>query len=418
MDIEKLKGTLVAFKKEIMDEFETAKEAGSAKANEVEQKLDEHIVKQLELQKQRSISMPGVEEEKKTFNIHKVFKASLNSGRWDEDAGYEKEICTQLAEQKSANGSTGAAGGYLIPEETSSEVIDLAMDRAVVMELGPTTIRGLRGDLLIPKTTGRPTMYWVGEEEAPTESNTTFGQIKLSPKNAAAFTKISQKLLYQSAGVAEKIVREQLVNSFTIGIETALINGTGSNGQPKGVTKYSGLTTSTSLLVQHTASGRFRVDDAQRMQKDIDVVNMGKGNLGYLMRPEVLSGMMRERVVEYSAAPASTGAPVINPFMTRSIIEEALYGAKVRTTTLVGIGNTASAVATDSNCIYGDWSQLIAAFWEGFEIKASDTAGDANGSALTQGQVWIVARQGIDINIKDQTGFTMITDCDTAEANW
>ena len=417
MDIPKLKETLEVFKKDIMDKFESVEQSGSAKANEMEKKLDDHIAKQLELQKQRSISMPGVEAEKKTFNIHKVFKACLNNGKFDEDAGYEHEICSQLA-TKSANGGSGAAGGYLIPDEVSSEVIDLAMDRTAVMELGPTVMRGLRGELPIPKVTGRPTMYWVGEEEEPTESGVSFGQIKLAPKNAAAFTKISQRLLYQSAGVAERIVREQLVNSFTIGIETALINGTGSNGQPKGVTKYDGLTTSTTLLVQHSASGRFRVDDAQRMQKDIDLVNMLKGNLGYLMRPEVLSGMMRERVVEYSAAPASTGAPVINPFMTRGIIEQALYGAKVRTTSLVGIGNTASAVATDSNVIFGDWSQLIAAFWEGFEIKASDTAGNAGGSALTQGQVWMVARQGIDINVKDQTGFTMITDCDTAEANW
>ena len=421
MDLEKLKASLSNFKAEILNELKKTSEEGSTKFNEMETKLTAHVDKQIEEQKKRSLTLPGYSEEhKKTaFNIHKVVKASLNHGQWDKDAGHEQEVCRQLAEmgeQRSANASSGAAGGYLIPEESASEIIDLSIARTAVMELGPTIIRGLRGELPIPKVTGRPTMYWVGEEEAPTESNTTFGEITLRPKNAAAFTKMSQKLLYQSAMVAEKIVREQLVNAFTIGIETAAINGSGNNGEPKGITQYGSLT-STATLTSLSRS-RFRVDDAQRMQKDIDVANMLKGNIGYLMRPEVLSGMMRERIVQFSGQSATEGQPTINPFMTRNIIEEALYGAKVRTTTLLGLGNTSSGVATDSNVVCGDWAQLILAFWEGFEIKASDVAGNAGGSALTQRQVWMVAHQSMDMNIKDQTGFCMIPDADTAEANW
>jgi hypothetical protein len=52
--------------------------------------------------------------------------------------------------------------------------------------------------------------------------------------------------------------------------------------------------------------------------------------------------------------------------------------------------------------------------WEGFEIKASDVAGNASGSAMTQRQIWITAFQGLDSNIKDETGFTTISDAMTA----
>ena len=48
--------------------------------------------------------------------------------------------------------------------------------------------------------------------------------------------------------------------------------------------------------------------------------------------------------------------------------------------------------------------------WEGFEIKASDVAGNASGSALTQRQVWITAFQGVDTGIIDESGFTVIND--------
>jgi hypothetical protein len=156
------------------------------------------------------------------------------------------------------------------------------------------------------------------------------------------------------------------------------------------------------------------------MQMTVDVANMLKptGSYGYLMRPEVLSGMKRERVMTFSTQTASTGMPVMNPLVSTKVLED-LIGYKIRTTTLLGKGTAHGASgATDSCVIFGDWTQLILAFWEGFELRSSDVAGNSGGSALTQNQIWIAAFQGMDINVKDETGFCKVTDADTLESNW
>ncbi len=420
MDITELTKSLNGLKDEVLAQAKTSQDASEAKINALEKKLDEQIAKSIKEQEERKLSLPGLDEElksgKKTFHFSKIVRAQVDRD-YDlkKEGAFEHEVLEQAA-KKSANGGTGAAGGYLIPEEAKGNLIDLAIAATPIKEFMPTILTGLRGDLPIPKLTGRPTMYWVGEEEAATESGVTFGEIVLRPKTASAFTKVSRKLLYQTSNVAEAIVRDQLIKAFQIGLETAIIHGTGTEKQPKGLLNYASIATDPSAVT----GNRFRIDDAAKMQMAIDVNNMLKptGSYGYLMRPEVLSGMKRERVMTFSTQTPSTGMPVLNPLVSTKVLED-LIGYRIRTTTLLGKGTANGAAAANDSCVlFGDWSQLILAFWEGFELRSSDVAGNSGGSALTQNQIWIAAFQGMDINVKDETGFVKVTDASTVESDW
>lgn len=414
IDLKEIEKSLVTFKDEVL----TKAKEGVATTDELsamEKSFDEKMATQLKEMGKRKASLAGLEgSEKKEFSFAKCVNAQIN-GKWADDAGYEKEVVEATAQIKSNNAQSGEAGGYLIPEEHTSELIDLAVANTPVFEMGPTVLRNLRGELPIPKTTGRPTAYWVGEEEEATESETTFGEIVLRPKTIAAFTKVSRRLMHQSSNTIEGVIRGELVKSFGLGINTALLTGSGTDKVPKGISNFSGLTATAAI---GTNGGRFTIDKAAEMAMNIDVANMLNGNLGYIVRPEVLSYMLRERVAQFSGQPSGTGQPISGSNIIMSHAElEATLGYKIRTTTLLGNTTVKGTGNSGSDVFFGDWSQLTVGMWEGFEIKASDVAGNASGSAMTQRQIWITAFQGLDSNIKDETGFTTISDAMTASAD-
>lgn len=404
IDLKEVKAGLAEIKTELMAKAKDGM-ATSDDLTEFGKKMDEKIENQMKEVMKRKASLPGLEgKEKKAFSFGKCIKAQVDGWAKVKNSGYEQEVIEALAVVKSQNGSSGEAGGFFIPEEFTSEVIDLAIAKTPVMEMGVTQLRNLRGELPIPKSTGRNTMYWVGEEEASTESSSTFGEIVLRPKTAAAFTKISRRLLHQSGNVVENIVKGNIIDAFALGFDRAFLTGAGNSKVPAGIDSFTGLTATTDV---HANGGRFTIDKASEMAMNIDVANMLKGNLGYIMRPEVLSLMLRERVPNFSG---QTDGQPINPMaviMSPAQLESVL-GYKVRTTTLLD-GDIVQGDAENSSRVYfGDWSQFVVGFWEGFELKASDSAGDASGSAFTQRQIWLSAFQGVDSNIKDETGFTTV----------
>lgn len=417
-DLEEATKCLNEFKDYFKNEIKVKFEGNETKFNELNRKLDEHIDKQKELYAERKMSLPGLEgTEKKKFSFANCIKAQIHPDRWKgvTDSDYEKEICEETAKivMKDNNAQTGLEGGFLVPEEHTSELIDLAIAKTPVMEMGPTLLKGLRGELPIPKITGRPTMFWVGETESPTESDTKFGEIVLRAKTAGAFTKVSQRLMWQTSGVIEGIIRDQIMDSFRLGLDSSFLFGKGTDKEIKGIAKFSGLTTTARINTDDTEGGRFLIDKAAQMAMNIDVKNMLKGNLGYIMRPEVLSFMLRERVQQFTGQPADEGQPILpmSTIMSQREIE-AILGYKVRTTTLIPAAklDSGDTNSSQSTVFFGDWKQFIIGFWEGFEIRASMDAGDSSGSAFTQRQVWITAFQGIDTNIKDETGFTTVDD--------
>lgn len=126
----------------------------------------------------------------------------------DEQAEIEKKAFTTFLrkgehalgadEVKTLRVSDDTAGGYLAPPEFSREI-----DRDIVQfspvrqaaRVGSTA----SGSVMIPRRTGRPTTYWVGETETRTGTEATYGQVEIPIDEMATYVDVSNKLLEDSA---------------------------------------------------------------------------------------------------------------------------------------------------------------------------------------------------------------------------
>ena len=419
---EELKKALAALKTESVDKIKELGEKQDKTSGEVNDKIKE-FTKQFNDRvdviekniKEHSVTLPGLDEEEKRkeaskkFSFQMCYKGMLTND-WG-DAGYEKEVIDSV--RKSSNAGTGTAGGFLIPDEVSSTIIDLAIANMPIMQMGITRMTGLAGDVSLPKVTGRPTGFWVGENAKPTESNTTFDQRNLRPKRVAGFTKVSKRLILQSRGTAEGVVRDELSKGIALTWHKAFIDGKGTDNEPKGLQNF-GIGTTEAI---GTNGGRFTIDKAAQMETDIAVNDMlnDVGSFGWLMHPRVLGGLKRERVPQFSGQ--KDGTPILMPITKTSELEEQL-GHMLRQTTQISATETKGSSSTVSRVYFGDWSQLVSAEWAGMELRASDIAGDGTNSAFLQDELWLIAQATVDISMKDETGFTQVLDAETLESKW
>ena len=438
MDLKEFEGKLLATKDALLKEAGALVQQGSAEVKTVVDGIKAHVSEvdallsniQEQIKTIAAQRVPGLGEENKKhpFDFGEVVKAILkehprNGGMSHEtawkDAGHEDEMIKQTVKLRSNYAADGTAGGYLIPDEPAAELVDLAMANLPIRNLGAKVLSGLYGDLPIPKKTGRTSAYMVGENSKPTESQLTFGQVWLRPHKAGAFTKQSNRLIYQSRGVSNQLVRDDLAYEMRVKMEDMFLNGSGAEYQPLGILGTSGTTTSSVSL----SGARFKIDDAGKMLTDLQVADedrMPGAKMGFLMHPRTNSGMRRERVLMYSTGTNAAGMPVLanNLLMTNEMLSQQL-GVKIENTTRMPATYSAGSSTTCSKVIYGNWDQFYIGLWRDMILKASDVAGDGStGSALLDDQMYIVLFQEFDCVIPRATAFTIAGGMSTTESEW
>lgn len=418
--------------KDLMTEKSSAAENESKTLKDELEKVSnslEQVQKQIKNLGIAGVSGLGDELKKTPFSwtnyvraLYEISDPSVKASDPWKEAAFEKEVVDEYAKTKQNYATDGTAGGYLIPPEVSTEIIDLAMASIPLLNMLPVKkVTGLRGDLPIPKITGRPTAYWCGENTKPTASEATYGEIIGRPKRLAGFTKQSKRLIYQSRNVSDKIIKELLSQGISLKLHEGLLKGTGSDYQPKGLTMYQSDFTANGVSLG-TNGGRFTVTDAGLMKMAIDAANEGNDNLsnyGFLMRPEIKWGMKTERIQQFAGQNRSKGQPVSagKALLADSDIME-LVG-KLATTTQLSNDISKGASSTLSKVIYGNWAYFWMMMWEGLTVRVSDQAGDGStGSAFLQNQLYIVAEQEVDCAVTRGAAFTMNQEAETTATNW
>lgn len=139
--------------------------------------------------------------------------------------------------QKALAAGDATAGGFIVREEVSSEIIELLRPNSVVRLLNPRMMDMDTGTLTLPKVTGGVTAAYVGENQNITKQELTFGQVKATAKKIAALVPISNDLIRRADASAEGIVRDDLVASIAQVSDLAFIRNAGTAFSPKGL-KY------------------------------------------------------------------------------------------------------------------------------------------------------------------------------------
>tara|TARA_Y100000593_G_scaffold72636_1_gene133406 strand:+ start:38 stop:1906 length:1869 start_codon:yes stop_codon:yes gene_type:complete len=347
-------------------------------------------------------------KEERQFSLIRAINASA-TGDWRQ-AGYEREVSDEIARQQGKNpkgffvpasawgqrniiAGTDADGGFLKgTDHLGNEFISALRGRLVTAGLGARTLSGLKGDVSIPKLSAGVSASFVGEGSAVSEVNQTFAAVTLAPKTLGAFTDISRKLMAQSDPSAEQVVRDDLLNAVAGKLEDVTIEGDGSN-EPTGITKTSGI----GSVAIGTNGGAPTWASVVNLVKEVEVDNaVVADSLAFLTNPKVKAKL------------ASTAKGSGDSVMILDDPWNSLYGYNMAITTHVPSDLTkGSTSGTCSAIIFGDFSQLMMAFWSSPDILVDPYTG---GSA---GNTRIIVMQDVDVAVRHAQSFSACLDYTT-----
>jgi len=278
----------------------------------------------------------------------------------------------KILAQRDLNTGTGSEGGYLVAEELlSSSFIDLLRNRALVMAAGARTLTDLQGDIDIPKQTGGATSYWLGAEgDDVTESQQALGQVRLSPNTVGLLTDMTRRFMLQSSISAEAFVRDDFINAAALAIDAAAINGSGAAGEPLGILNTTGIGS-----VTLNATNAPDWGDIVDLETAVLIDNALMGSLSY-MTNATISGAMKQTAKDSGSGLFLMAGTESNGYQ-------------------VGITQQVPA----KHIIFGNWNDLIIAFWSGLDITVDTSTLSASGGTR------IVAFQDLDLKVRHAESF-------------
>jgi len=320
------------------------------------------------------------EQETRKFSLHRFIEA-LSTGKW-EKAGFERECSNAMLGKATAAGinvrgggfipvevrqmhagasmlkrmmatrdltvGTASAGGYLVgTDHRADEFIDVLRAETMMGRLGARFIGGLMGNFSAPKKTAGSTAYWLtNEATAITESQSTLGQLLMSPKNVAGYTEISHQLLQQSSPDAEALTMDDLMETVRLDVDAKAFNGSGSSGQPTGVLNTAGIGSVTGTSLDYA--------DIIEFQTDLASANALTAGCAYVATPAVAGLLMQRQRF------SSTDTPLWSGSMLEGVMGG--FGA---------YGTTQVPAAT---MVFGNFSDVIIGEWGVLELEINRAA--------------------------------------------
>lgn len=295
---------------------------------------------------------------------------------------------------KALAAGSSAAGGFLVPDQYSAEIIELLYERTVVRRAGPRTIP-LAGSTLIPKLTAGVAAGYVGENQDIPKSEPTFGQIRLTERKLAVLVPISNDLIRTSSPRADALVRDDIVAGMSVTEDQHFLRGIGTGNGPKGLRYWAAA--ENLIASTGTTSDKIETDLAA-------MVNALEGNNVAMVRPVwIMSARSKNALyVRRDAGGALTFADVR---------EGRLWGYPIFTTnsipTNLGIG------ANETEIYLVDMADVILGDANAIQIDASDAAAYYDGatlvSAYSQDQTVIRAIARHDLAVRHDQSVAVLT---------
>lgn len=284
-------------------------------------------------------------------------------------------VLSALIGQRDLTAASASGGGYLVgTTNLGASFIEMLRARARVIQLGAIVLPGLRESVTIPKQSAAGTFYWLSTEAtAITESNQTFGQVALTPKNGGGYTEVSMQLLKQSSPAADQIVMNDLSKICSLGVDSAALQGSGASGQPTGVINTGGIGSVTGTSLNWPGIVEF--------ETDVAAANADVDTMAYLTTPTV-RGTLKSR--------DKTGTTVGNYVWGGTNLEKTLNGYRAEVTTQMPA----------ASMLFGDFSNIVIGEWGTLELSMNPYANFPAGIVGIRG--WVT----VDVGVRQATGFS------------
>lgn len=240
------RGTLTAEDAEVYDRMEadindlTKEIERSKRLSDIEKELEKPVSRPITARPEQKKDAPA----KKGRFSHQYALDFLTAMRTN-----FRQVSDELSEGTDAN------GGYLVPDEWDSRLIDVLEEENIFRALG--TVITTSGEHKINIAGTKPAAAWIEEGGALTFGDATFDQIVLDAHKLHVAIKITEELLYDNAFGLENYIITQFGKAIGNAEEDAFLNGDGK-GKPLGLFDSTGGGTRSVTI---TAANKLATDD-------------------------------------------------------------------------------------------------------------------------------------------------------------
>ena len=293
------------------------------------------------------------------------------------------------AREKAMAAGDATAGGFLVPEQYSQEIIAFLRAQAIMRRLGARTIGVPTGTLNVPKLSGGAVANWIGETQHLTKTEPTTGQVTLRLKKLGALVPISNDLLRRSSPGADAIVRDDVVAAMRVGEDSAFLRANGTDFTPKGLRYWA-------VAANIVAAGATSL--AQVTSDLGKLVNKLKGQNIPMLTPAWIMGPRSE---QYLATVQNTNGFFV---YRDEILRGQLWGWPVAVTTSVPENLTDGGNTDESEVTLVDMAQIVIGEGPNLMVDASQEAAYHDGTsvqaAFSLDQTVIRAIEEVDLVVR------------------
>lgn len=347
--------------------------------------------------------LPGVDP--KHFSFSRAMKGIV-TGNW-KNSGYEKEVFdnTDGIREKAMGYGSGAAGGYLIPEELLGPVIDKLRERVVLANAGARFFNNLSGaPIRIPRIASDATADVIAEGSNLTISSITTEQVTMNPRQLMAAVALGNVLNTLDPSVADDIIVDNISKMIALKLDEQGLQGTGNAPYATGLAVDANTIKYAPGTNGDTPTQKFLGDLIGQLEDNNAFVD---STAAFIWHSKVKRLIKNERIAHYSGQ--TDGLYVLQPTMSDQQLADTL-GYRHFTSNQIPVNLTKNAGSSLSRIIFGDFSNLAIGLWGGLDVLASNTASDGSGnSAFLSNQTWIRVVKLFDIGILQPKQFAIAT---------
>jgi HK97 family phage major capsid protein len=332
------------------------------------------------------------EPDLRSYSLGRAILGQLN-GKLD---GLEGELHQELSRGREARGlmvpaaillsgetraqtiSVGTKGGFLLPT-TITDPADRFRPALRTEALGATVLRNLVGDVELPMLTASGTAQWINaESQDVTTTDAAFAKARLSAKTVAGQYELTRGMR-NNVLAAEGILTRDLGLILAAAIDAAAINGAAS---PVGILNTAGVTKVTTETMGSPAVTDL-AGTAANLIFDLNAADVPASARGFLMSPKVAQAAMKAKDADLHTIPMA----------------EQFHNERFEVSS--NVPDNIGGGANKSALIYGEWAELIVAYWSGVDLLVNPY----HSSVASRGGALIHAFIDVDVAVRRAAAF-------------
>lgn len=246
-----------------------------------------------------------------SLGVGKLIRAlAAAKGDPERAAAWTKKHFHDEAIEKALLASDGGSGGFTVPEDYTTSVIEFLRPASAIRRMNPIIVPMPNGNMTLPKQTGGAAASYIGESSNLPATGASFGQVKLSWKKLGALVPVSNDLLRFNAVGVDTIVRDDLVAALGQRSDLAFLRDDGTDFTPTGLLHWviaantfgangtvnlANVTTDLATMVLKLRSSNcrmLRVGWIMSPRTEMYLMTVRDGNGNFAFRDEMLRGTL------------------------------------------------------------------------------------------------------------------------------